>query len=232
MCQTQSNNEEFEGKLIEGIIYGNRALNYVVLQGSRACGAWNEGNPSCEWMSSNAANKVDYQITPAANEQSYSIRKRTPFTEMTPSQLGLINVEDEKIQNLIFQIRMSSMISYRERIATNLLALNEYAKEESPESTGISLGSLQSFYDFIQMHNNLKCPIISLTPDDNIYLSWRGEKNRLFSIHFLPGEEVRFVVFKPNDMHPEKEDRFSGRTTYDTLKEAVTQYLVWDWISE
>ena len=59
--------------------------------------------------------------------------------------------------------------------------------------TGISLGSLQSFYDFIQIHNNLKCPIISLTPDNNTYLSWRGEKSRLFSIHFLPGEGVRFV---------------------------------------
>ena len=232
MCQIQSNDEEFKRKQIESIIYGNRSLDRTVHQETWACSASNQSNPSCERVPSNAANKVIYQITSAVNEISYGIHYSTAIAEMIPSQLSLFNVENERIQNLIFQIRMSSVISYRERIATNLLALNDYTKEESPESTGISLGSLQSFYDFIQMHNNLKCPIISLTPDDNIYLSWRGEKNRLFSIHFLPGEEVRFVVFKPNDMHPGKEDRFSGRTTYDTLKEAVTQYLVWDWISE
>ena len=241
MCQVHSNNEEFNRKQIESIIYGNRTLDYIVFQEAWACGAWNERNPSCEWVSAGTANEIVYQITTtvnqqfytiALNDQSYGICLSAPFTEMPPSQLGLLNVEDERIQNLIFQIRMSSLISYRERIATELLALNDYAKEEGTESTGISLGSLRGFYDFIRMHNNLKCPIISLTPDDNVYLSWRGEENRLFSLHFLPGGEVRFVVFKPNDMHPEKEDRISGRTTYDALKEAVIQYHVWDWISE
>jgi len=232
MYQIQSNDEEFKRKQIESIIYGYRSLDPVIYHEVWACNASNQSNPLCEWVPSDVANNVIYQVTAAVNEKSYGIHYSTAITKITPSQLGLLNVEDEKIQNLIFHIRMSSQISYRERIAANLLFLNDYAKEETSESAGINLGSLQSFYDFIQIHNNLKCPIISLTPDDNIYLSWRGEKNRLFSVHFLSGEEVRFVVFKPNDMHPEKEDRFSGKTTYDVLKEAVIQYHVWDWISE
>ena len=88
-----------------------------------------QSDTSCECVPSDAANKVTYQITSAVNQISYGIHYSTAITEMIPSQLSLFNVEDERIRNLIFQIRMSYVISYRERIATNLLALNKCAEE-------------------------------------------------------------------------------------------------------
>ena len=69
-------------------------------------------------------------------------------------------------------------------------------------------------------------------PEDNIYASWRSEQNRLFSVHFLPNGDTRFVIFKPNERHPDKQMRISGTATTDILMETVTPYGVWDWISE
>jgi len=106
------------------------------------------------------------------------------------------------------------------------------AKEEDSASLGISVGSLRNFYNFLRLHTNLKCPTISLTPDYNIYASWRGEQNRVFSVHFLPNGDVRFVIFKPNDRHPGRQIRLSGIATTDVLMETVVPDSVSDWISE
>jgi len=85
---------------------------------------------------------------------------------------------------------------------------------------------------FFQINTNIKCPIISLTPENNIYASWKSEQNRVFSVHFLGRGSVRFVILKPNDRHPEQQIRLSGTATYDILRETVTPHGVWDWISE
>ena len=106
------------------------------------------------------------------------------------------------------------------------------AKEEDPDSLGIAAGSLRNFYYFLHLHTNLKRPAISLTPDYNIYASWRGERNRVFSVHFLPNGDVRFVIFKPNDRHPGRQIRLSGIATSDILMETVAPDGVSDWISE
>jgi hypothetical protein len=47
----------------------------------------------------------------------------------------------------------------------------------------------------------------------------------VFSIHFLPNADARFVMFKPNEKHPERKIRISGSATIDTLK-------LEDWILE
>ena len=91
--------------------------------------------------------------------------------------------------------------------------------------------NIQDFYSFLQLHTSLKCPTISLTPEYDIYVSWRAEQNRVFSVHFMPNGNARFVIFKPNDRHPEQQIRISGAVTTDILKETVAPHKVWDWIS-
>jgi hypothetical protein len=117
-------------------------------------------------------------------------------------------------------------------LADRLLTLFNDAREDDPASLGIAVGSLRNFYSFLLLHTNLKCPTISLTPDYNIYASWESEPNRLFSVHFLLNGDARFVIFKPNDRHPERQIRISGATTTDILREIVEPYGVWDWVSE
>ncbi len=153
--------------------------------------------------------------------------KKDPFT-----QADLLNDEEKKVQELIFRTRTSISIPYRESLANRLLTLFNDAKEEDPASCGIAVESLRNFYSFLRSHTNLKCPIISLTPDNNIYASWRGEQNRVFSVHFLTSGDVHFVIFKPNYMHPERQIRISGTATADTLMETVTRDGLWDWIAE
>jgi hypothetical protein len=117
-------------------------------------------------------------------------------------------------------------------LADKLITLFNDAKEEDPYSLGISASSLRSFIDFLLSHTNLRCPTISLTPDYHIYASWRHEQNRLFSVHFLPNGDARFVIFNPNNRHPERITRISGVATTDILMETLIPHHVEEWISE
>jgi len=155
-----------------------------------------------------------------------------PENEDPYTQEDLLNNEEDQVQELIFRIRKSRSIPYHENLANRILTLFNDAKEEDSASLGIAVGSLRNFYNFFRLHTNLKCPTISLTPDYNIYASWRGEQNRVFSVHFLPNGDVRFVIFKPNDRHPGRQIRLSGIATSDILMETVALDGVSDWISE
>jgi len=140
--------------------------------------------------------------------------------------------DEDRIRELISRIRNSTTIPYAENLADRLLILFNDEKEEEPDSPGISPGSINNFYNlFIQSRHNLKYPFISLTPNHSIYASWRVDQNRVFSVHFLPSEHVRFVIFKPNDKHPEQQIRISGVVTTDLLMDTVESHGVIDWIS-
>jgi hypothetical protein len=153
--------------------------------------------------------------------------KEDPFTRE-----DLLDSQEDQVQELIFRIRTSLSVPYREHLANRLITLFNDAKEEDPYSLGISYGSLQNFYNFLQLHDNLKRPAIALTPEYNIYASWRDNKKRVFSVHFLPSGDVRFVIFKPNDRHPERMIRLSGTATTDILLETVAASEILNWISE
>jgi len=174
-----------------------------------------------------------YIITAFVNqEESDTSLIDLPENQDSITQATLLNSEEDQVQELIFWIKRSRTISYRESLANRLLILFNDAKEEDPDCIGIAAESLRNFINFIQLHTDIKCPTISLTPDYNIYASWRGEQNRVFSIHFLPNADARFVMFKPNDRHPERKIRISGIATIDILMETVTPYYIGDWISE
>lgn len=143
-----------------------------------------------------------------------------------------LDTKETQVHELIDRIRTLKTIPHREKFANSLLTLFNDAKEEDPDGSGIEIGSLDSFYNFIILHTQLKCPTISLTPDYNIYASWREEQGRMFSVHFLSNGNVRFVIFKPNDKHPERKIRLSGTATIDTLLETGASSGIWDWISE
>ena len=148
-----------------------------------------------------------------------------PFT-----QTDLIITEEKHVQELIYQIRKTQFISNCEILATRLLKLLNAEKEEDPISFGISVESLRNFYNFLLLNTNIKSPAISLTPNLNIYVSWRSEK-KVFSVHFLPKGDVHFIFFKPNLRHPDLKIRISGTATSDTIIETVSLANL-DWIFE
>jgi len=174
--------------------------------------------------------KLEFWIVDQEGRKS-SVRdwpeKKDPFTKE-----DLLNSEDNQVQQLIFQIRISTYIPNNERLANRLIALFNDAKEEDPDSTGISVDSIRSFYNFLQKHTYLKYPIITLTPDNDIYASWKGGQNQVFSVHFVSNEDVRFVIFKPNENNPERKIISYGTDTVDTLMKTVAFSGIWDWISD
>lgn len=202
-----------------------------------------DNSPSCEpdteaWKLRNLLPKQPPEIydlihfwTVVSQEGPKILVRPWSENEDPVTQADLLDSEDDQVQELIFRFKTSPYISNRESLAKKLLTLFNDAKEEDPDSIGITLGSIRYFYNFLQLHTNLKVPVISLTPDNNIYASWRGEQDRVFSVHFLPNGDVCFVVFKPNDKHPERKIRLSGTATIDTLRETVASSGVWDWIS-
>ena len=212
--------------------YGNKYLVDDPTEETSSSGSWNIEKTEYQSQLSLIYGKFRYQFSPVVSKGSFAplmgtfIDRENPFT-----QVDLVESEHDQVQELIFMIRTSPSISCR-KLATKLLTLFNDSKEDDPTSVGINMASLRNFYNFFQTQSNLKCPTISLTPGNNIYASWRDERNRVFSVHFLPSGDVHFVIFKPNDRHPERQIRLSGTATADILQETVSSYGVWDWISE
>ncbi len=203
-----------------------------------------DNSPSCEpntvvWQQKNRMSIqpletfVDPHFLTSIGQECY-VEFSRPWSEKEDSvtQADLLDREEDQVQELIYRLRKLFSIPYRGSLADRLFTLFYDSKEEDPTSLGIAAGSLRNFYNFLYLHSNLKYPNISLTPDNNIYTSWRGEHNRVFSVLFLPnGEDARFVIFKPNNRHPKLQIRISGTATTDILIETIEPYDVLDWIS-
>lgn len=211
------------------IAYGHKYLEDTSPNHQAFAGFWKPSDQQSLLMSMN----IIYLGTSAVNqEKSENLIRIWPEKKDSFTQVDLLDSKEEEVQELIFRIRKSLSIPYRENLANRLLTLFNHAKEEDSASIAIAVSSLRNFYSFLQSHTNLKYPAISLTPDYNIYASWRGEQNRVFSIHFLPDRNARFVIFKPNDRHPEQQIRISGTATTDILIEIIAPYRIRNWISE
>jgi len=217
---------ESDPEQIASIIYGNQLIEDNSPSDYPYTGAW-------VILPKIIAKIAPYRNTAFVNQEEFETsiidlpENQDPITQTT-----LLKREEDQVQELIFRIKKSKSICYRESLANRLLTLFNDAKEEDPDCLGIAAKSLRNFNNFLHLNTNLKCPTISLTPDYNLYASWRDEQNRVFSIHFLPNADVRFVIFKPNDRHPGLKIRISGAATTDILMETVTPYGIGDWISE
>jgi len=213
------------------IVYGNKFLTYSSPGGDPYSEALSLINILNKPSLASVFPQIRFFQTPAVNQESQEISswnwKKEPFT-----QADLLYEEEDQVQELIFRIRTSLNITCRESLANRLVTLFNDAKEEDFNNVGIDADSLQNFYKFLQLRPNLKVPSISLTPDCHIYASWRPKKNWVFSVHFIPTGDTRFVLFKPNNRHPERQVRLSGSTTTDMLLETVAPNGVLDWILE
>jgi hypothetical protein len=105
-------------------------------------------------------------------------------------------------------------------------------QDEELDGRGITARSLQYFTELLNAYPTLRCPAVSVTPDRNIYASWKSGTDRVFSIHFLPDGNVRFVIFCPNDKHSGETIRLSGAATVDVVISIAAPHGVLNWASE
>lgn len=204
-------------------VYGAKDLSPDPLENSQSGGVWTQISTTVHIQ----------QETPIANRwENEILRSSDPST-----QLELLDTEEgqvkelilDQVRELVLRFRFLYSIPYREALVNRILTLFKDAKEEDELSIGISPGSLRNFYYFLCAHSDLKRPQISLTPENNIYASWKAGNDKVFSVHFLPNEDTRFVVFAPNNRQPERPIRISGIATVDVLMNVVEPHGVKNW---
>jgi hypothetical protein len=140
--------------------------------------------------------------------------------------------EDESVEEIIWRVGTTFSVRYRARLTSRLIELQKAVQEDELDGRGITVRSLHHFVEFLKMNPALRCPAVSVTPDRNIYASWKSGPDRVFSVHFLPDGEVRFVIFCPNDKHPGETVRISGTATVDVVMTIAVPHGVLSWISD
>lgn len=140
--------------------------------------------------------------------------------------------EDESVAEIIWRAATTLAIRYRAKLSVRLSELQRAVQEEQVDGRGITVTSLHNFVEFLTMNPALRYPAVSVTPDRNIYASWKSGADRVFSLHFLPDGKVRFVVFRPNEKHPDDVIRLSGIATMDVVISTVAPHGVLAWASE
>ena len=173
-----------------------------------------------EWSRFLSKNPIDHLKKDFVIESKFKMLPKW-FDLDSYTLVDTIEEEDIKVLRLIINFQKTNDININFEIYNRLMTLYYDAKEEDSTNPGIRFESLRNFYFFILLNVNLKLPAISLTPDNNIYISWRGDNNQVFSIHFLPNNLVRFVLFMKNRKHPDKKIRISGQATNDTIFESI-----------
>lgn len=157
--------------------------------------------------------------TPEAN------REQSPGKDQEPPSMDASDLE-----TMIKQVRKSDL-SFADELADRLEVLVNVAQEEQPEGLVISADSLRSFVRFLQTETALKQPAVFLTPSGNFRAKWREASNRHLGIEFLSSDDVRFVVFAPDPVHPERTARNSGIMSSEALLQALRPYNVSMWVS-
>jgi|GEM_PF-3372524 len=142
--------------------------------------------------------------------------------------LGTISTEIRKIRLKCGSLKWR----HTNRLIERFKALHSAAEEEGTDGDWISEESLAHFLRFLATTNNLVFPEIALTPDRNIYARWKSDRRKTFSTQFMPNGDVKFIVFKPNQLHENKVIRLAGSTTADALFDEITSQRIDNWIFE
>ena len=139
---------------------------------------------------------------------------------------------DEKVEEVISFLEKGSKLDYSVRLANRLKYLFEVSIEEYPDEESIAPESLRYCLSFLHTAKNFKYPTAVLTPLKNIRLQWRTSPNKHFAVEFLSSGDAHFVIFAPDNIHPEKIKRLSGITSVENLLETITSQGVLSWCSK
>jgi len=216
--------KEYEAARSYCLAYGASELSFDPLENTQSIMGWDKTN-TAEFT----------QIEPSINAclKIAIVRKSGLFDKQDPfTQMGLLSNEEERVKDLILRVQFSLTASYRQALATRILTLFKIAKEEDENGVGISFESLRHFYYFLCAHPYLKRPRISLTPQNNIYASWKAAYDKVLSIHFMPNGDARFVIFAPNKKQPERPILMSGKAPVDILMSVIEPHGVKSWAAQ
>lgn len=142
-------------------------------------------------------------------------------------ELARVRADDRNFLKVVGDLRNAKTIPENEALSDRLEALLRAYQEDYGQS--LDAESLRTFMSFVSHHPELKRPIITATPDGNLFAEWKGDEGRRYlGVQFLPTRQVRYVAIRPNPQHVQC-IRSSGLVTADQLLAEIASHNVADW---
>jgi hypothetical protein len=74
--------------------------------------------------------------------------------------------DDESVEGIIWRVGTTLSARYRAKLTSRLSELQNAVQEEELASRGITVRSLQHFIELLKAYPVLRCPAVSVTPDE------------------------------------------------------------------
>jgi hypothetical protein len=143
-------------------------------------------------------------------------------------ELARVRADTSNFLKAICLLRNAELITEREALADRLTVLLQDYQDDYGQS--LDAESLHTFIAFVSFYPELKRPIITATPDGNLFAEWKGDEgSRYLGVQFLPTRQVRYVAIRPNPQHPQHRIRSSGVITTDQLLAEIPSHNIGDW---
>ena len=185
------------------------------------------GGAGKTWAFRNLIKGAVASITSGNRESLFSVIQSAGMASEPP-----VIAEEQSVDEIIRRIRTTLPDRYGQKLSARINELQQAVKDEELDGRGIDAGSLSHFVGVLKAYPAFRCPTVSVTPDRNIYASWKSGKDRVFSVHFLPNGSVRFVIFYPNTEHPGDVIRVSGVATADVVVKVAVPHGILSWATE
>ncbi len=137
-----------------------------------------------------------------------------------------------QIRREIKTLRAGSPLVYHERLARRLEFLLQAMAEEGEAWGADSAESLRKMLQYLQSVPSFQYPTVSVTPSATFRAQWTADTNAHFALDFLADGQVRFVVFCPDPHHPDRVQRLSGVTGWESVTEVVGPFRVHRWTED
>jgi hypothetical protein len=134
-----------------------------------------------------------------------------------------------QIRRQVRALRRGGGLPYRERLARRLDFLLSSLEEEEETWAEDSPDSLRQMLLFLRAAPDLRCPTVTITPSATFRAQWQAGRTRHLAVDFLPDGQVRFVVFSPDPLHPDRVQRVSGIVGRADVMRAIEPYKVHRW---
>jgi hypothetical protein len=164
---------------------------------------------------------------------STSVELSGPAPDEAPGsdfeELDELRTPKGQIQRQITAFRRGGGSPYREHLARRLDFLLGALEEEEETWAEDSPDSLRQMLLFLRATPDFRCPMVTITPSMTFRAQWQAGQNRHLAVDFLPDGQVRFVVFSPDPLYPERVQRVSGIVSRADVTRAIEPYGVYRW---
>jgi hypothetical protein len=169
-------------------------------------------------------------VAPSSSADIESALDEAPVSDF--DVLDELRTPKGQIQRQIPAFQRGGGLPYRERLARRLDFLLGALEEEEETWAEDSPDSLRQMLLFLQAVPDFRCPMVTITPAATFRAEWQGGQNRHLAIDFLPDGQVRFVVFSPDPLHPDRVQRVSGIVSRADVMRAIEPYKVYRWAAD